>query len=116
MPYRSLETDHGPYGTWKESQAVSVFVKLGSSPFRWGVRWGDHGVFPDAAYRTPEEALRRLRTEREAMEPHPRIHVVDRKTGKCFCPPPDVVDEVIDGRCRICKAGPEERCDAGLHS
>ena len=118
MPYRPIEHDHGPYGTWNDKTAKNPWMLFPPilARWRWTVRWGDHGIFPHSLYATPQEAMLRLRDEREAPEPRPQIHIVDRKTGKCFSPPPDVVDEIIDGRCHICKAGPEERCDAGLHS
>jgi hypothetical protein len=44
------------------------------------------------------------------------FYVVDRKTGKCFCPPPTILLDIIAKRCPICKAENGERCDAGLHS
>lgn len=114
MPYRSIPPQ-AAYGTWNDPDEVCMFVKIGVRAWRWVVRWGA-GRHDFDAFVSRRDAVEHLRKERQSPRSDFRVYIADRKTGKCFCPPPKVVEEILEGRCGICKAGPAERCDAGLHS
>lgn len=44
------------------------------------------------------------------------LHILDRCTGAVLDPSPEEIEEFLEaGRCSVCKARWDERCDAGLH-
>jgi hypothetical protein len=115
MSYRPIERNFQT-GKWRTEPSLfdQIMIKTGSFR-RFKVRWAEQD-FPEATYTSPVEALARLQQEREAPVPRHRIHVLDRTTGWCFSPPPRIVEDIIAGRCFLCKAERGEPCDAGLHS
>lgn len=44
------------------------------------------------------------------------LHVLDRRTGVLYSPSPEEIEVFLEaGRCPVCKAAWDERCDAPLH-
>jgi len=117
MPYRTL-TPRPPskYGVWEDRSHRSFAVRTGLSPLRWSLRCDSFVEFSNPEFKTVHEACKRLELERVFAMAGEAFYIVDRRTGKCFSPPPSVLDDIIAKRCLICKAENGEHCDAGLHS
>ena len=119
-PYRTPALKRpSRYGVWEDRKQRSLAVKLGFSSQRWGLRTQKLTVplhFREQVFEDIHAACVALEREREFNDGDPTFYLVDRKTGKCFSPPPLILGRIVAKQCLICKAGPEERCDAGLHS
>lgn len=115
--YRPIEREYERrFKHWREETSPFTFLMVKAGMFRrFKVRWEERD-FPEATYDRVTDAIRRLRDEREVPDPRPKIHVLDRLTGRCFTTPPRMTEDIIAGRCIVCRAEPGWLCDAGVHS